>query len=135
VTADEARRSIVDYWIKKADTALASARSEAAAKRFDFAVNRAYYACFYAASAVLLQAGKKFVKHAGVRGAVHQDLVKAGKLDIVWGKAYDQIFERRQFSDYVELYEPEKSEVLEMLKRAEGFVAEMQRLLAPQTGR
>ena len=135
MTEDEARRSVVGYWTKKADAALASARSETAAKRFDFATNRLYYACFYAASAVLLRAGKKFVKHSGVRGAVHQDLVKAGKLDIRWGKTYDQIFERRQFSDYMELYEPEESEVLDMLKQAEGFVAEMKRLLASQAGR
>jgi hypothetical protein len=130
VTRDEATNSIVKYWMGKADAALASARSELAARRFDFATNRLYYACFYAASAVLLQAGKKFVKHSGVRGAVHQDLVKGGKLDPQLGKAYDQIFERRQFSDYMELYEPEESEVLDMLKQAETFVAELKRLLA-----
>ena len=35
-----------------------------------------------AASAVLLDSGKTFVKHAGLRGAVHQDLVKTGKLGL-----------------------------------------------------
>lgn len=129
MTRDEATHSIVNYWIRKADAALASARSELAAKRYDFATNRLYYACFYAASATLLQAGKKFVKHSGVRGAVHQDLVKPGKLDARWGRTYDQVFERRQFSDYMELYEPEASEVNELLEQAEGFVAEMKQLL------
>jgi uncharacterized protein (UPF0332 family) len=70
------------------------------------------------------------VKHSGVRGAVHQDLVKTGKLDAQWGKTYDQVSERRQFSDYVELYEPEVSEVKDLLQQAEGFVAEMKRLLS-----
>jgi len=41
---------------------------------------------FYAASAVLLKAGKKFIKHSGVRGAIHQHLVNTGLLDIKWGK-------------------------------------------------
>jgi len=80
MTREEARQAVIAHWIRKADSALASARSEFAAKRLDFAVNRIYYACFYAASAVLLKHGKKFVKHSGVRGAVHQDLVKPGLL-------------------------------------------------------
>jgi len=129
LTQDEARQQIIHYWVRKADAALSSARSEYQARRYDFSINRLYYACFYAASAVLLQAGKKFVKHAGVRGAVHQDLVKTGRLDPTWGRAYDRIFENRQSADYVELCEFEPEQVTEMLREAEGFVAQMKRLL------
>lgn len=73
MTEDVARRAVAEYWMGRADAALLSAASELAARRFDFAANRAYYASFYAASAVLLVAGRKFVKHSGVRGAVHQE--------------------------------------------------------------
>lgn len=130
MTKEEARQAVVAYWVRKADAALASARSELAAKRLDFAVNRIYYTCFYAASAVLLKSGKKFVKHSGLRGAVHQDLVKSGMLDASWGKAYDHIFESRQSGDYLELYEFEATQVAELLVKAEGFLKEMKRLLA-----
>jgi uncharacterized protein (UPF0332 family) len=129
MTKDEARRSVVGYWMRKAEAALASARSELAASRYDFAVNRAYYACFYAASAYLLQLGKKFVKHSGVRGAVHQDLVKPGRLSSTWGKAYDQVFESRQSGDYLELFEFDRGQVSELIRLAEGFVEEMHRLI------
>ncbi|HLQ25942.1 MAG TPA: HEPN domain-containing protein [Acidiferrobacterales bacterium] len=130
MTQDEARDRIVDYWLRKAGGALQSAQSEAQAGRLDFAVNRAYYACFYAASAVLLRMGKKFVKHSGLRAAVHQDLVKAGKLDVKWGKAFDRIFENRQSADYVELWEFETDQVEEIVRDAERFVQEIRRLLA-----
>lgn len=129
MTQDEARRSVVQYWMRKADDALVSARSEFSAGRMDFAVNRAYYACFYAASAYLLMLGKKFVKHSGVRGAIHQDLVKSGALDAKWGKAFDRLFENRQAGDYLALYEFEKVQVAEMLEQAEGFAGEIERLL------
>jgi len=43
----------------------------------------------------LLQEEKQFVKHSGVRGAVHRDLVKNGNLDSKWGKIYDKLFESR----------------------------------------
>ncbi len=130
MTKEEARQAVAAYWVRKADSAVASARSELTAKRLDFAVNRIYYACFYAASAVLLKSGKKFVKHSGLRGAVHQDLVKPGMLDASWGRVYDRIFESRQSGDYLELYEFEEAQVTEMLAQAEGFIREMKRLLA-----
>lgn len=129
MTKDEIKGSVIQYWLRKADTALESAHSEVAAGRFDFATNRVYYACFYAASAVLLEIGLRFVKHAGVRGAIHQHLVKTGKLDAKWAKAYDRIFENRQMADYLELYEPEEAHLEELLHQAEGFVSEMKLLL------
>lgn len=76
-----------------------------------------------------MKSGKKFVKHSGLRGAVHQDLVKPGMLDAKWGRIYDQIFESRQSGDYLELYEFEAVQVIEMLTQAEGFIKEMKRLL------
>ncbi|MBN2562960.1 MAG: HEPN domain-containing protein [Phycisphaerae bacterium] len=81
MTEEEARRDVVRYWLGQARDALASAHSEAAAARLNFAVNRAYYACFYAASAVLLSEGRKFVKHSGVRAALHRHLVKTGRIE------------------------------------------------------
>jgi uncharacterized protein (UPF0332 family) len=128
MTDATARHDVARYWMGRADTALASAASELAARRFDFAANRAYYACFYAASAVLLAAGRKFSRHSGVRGAVHRDLVKTGLLDAKWGKAYDRMFETRQAADYLELFEMEEAQVIELLDLAQQFVAETQRL-------
>jgi uncharacterized protein (UPF0332 family) len=80
MTEEEAQREVVRYWLGQARHALAPARSEAAAARFSFAVNRAYYACFYAGSAVLLSEGRKFVKHSGVRAASHRHSVKTGRI-------------------------------------------------------
>ncbi len=44
MTKDEARRRVIAYWKKKEETALLSAQSEYEDERYDFAVNRAYYA-------------------------------------------------------------------------------------------
>jgi uncharacterized protein (UPF0332 family) len=130
----QARAELVAYWMRKADTALASGASEAAASRFDFAANRAYYACFHAASAVLLSAGRRFVKHSGVRGAVHQELVKTGRIGADSGKAYDRIFDAPQAADYLELFSIGQTEADDLLQLARGFVAEMQRLVSGSTG-
>jgi uncharacterized protein (UPF0332 family) len=128
MTADEARQSVSEYWFRKADAALASARSERTAGRLDFAANRDYYACFYAASALLLRMGHKFVKHSGVRAAVHKHLVKAGLLGEEAGRAYDRVFENRQLADYLELYELTDDQVADLIQRAEMFVVEIRQL-------
>jgi len=49
--------------VKKADESMASARSEIDAGRLTFAVNRLYYAVFYAVTAALTADGKKVSKH------------------------------------------------------------------------
>ncbi len=75
---EEARAQVIRYWLDKADRALASARLEHAQGNHDFAMNRAYYACFYVVSALLLKEGRKFARHSGVRDALHAQLVKSG---------------------------------------------------------
>lgn len=85
------------------------------AEEYDFAVNRLYYAAFYAVSAVLIKRNMTFRKHSGVRGAFHLEYVATGLLDVKWGRLYDQLFEDRQESDYVALVEFEKDYVEEQM--------------------
>ena len=126
---DDIRAEVIEYWMQKAQESLESARSEQQYNRRVFAVNRAYYACFYAASAVLMQMGKTFRKHTGVRASIHRSLIKTGKVDTSWGKFYDLVFENRQRGDYQELVEFEAEEVEEIISQAEKFVEVMKDLL------
>lgn len=117
--------------MRKSADALESARSELRAGRYDFAVNRSYYAAFYAASAVLLVRGRHFVKHTGVRAAIHQALVKPGLLDRRSGRIYERLFDARQRADYLALTETQSEEAASMAAEAGEFVAAMRALIAP----
>jgi uncharacterized protein (UPF0332 family) len=128
MTADEARRQYVSYLLDSAAQALASARSEHAAGRDRFAMNRAYYACFYAASAVLLNEGRHFVKHAGVRTCVHSHLVNTGRIPAALGKLYDEAFDDRHEADHGEFVQFGPSVVQARIEAAAQFVAAMRRL-------
>lgn len=127
----EASAAAVRYWLEKAREALASARSEEQAGRLSFALNRVYYAVFYAASATLLQKGHRFAKHSGVRSAVHRHLVKTGLLPAEWGRFYDRVFEERQQGDYVELVSFDAEEVRTALVKAAEMVGVLEGLAAP----
>jgi uncharacterized protein (UPF0332 family) len=127
MTGDQAKTKVINYWRVQAREALESARSELAAERLGFAMNRAYYACFYIVSAFLLEENKKFVKHSGVRSALHRYLVKTGRLNAAWGKIYDRLFAGRQEADYQELVFLDRNDVTEAIHQAEEFVTEIEK--------
>jgi uncharacterized protein (UPF0332 family)/predicted nucleotidyltransferase len=127
-------KQVVDEWMRMADEALASAQADTDAQRWRSAINRAYYAAFYSVSAVLLKQGRHFVKHAGVRTALHRDLVNTGLLSSEHGKAYDKLFELRLVADYT-VTVIDADQATRSLRQAEAIVAEMRRLLrGVQTG-
>jgi uncharacterized protein (UPF0332 family) len=66
----------------------------------DFAASRAYYAAFYAASAVLLGMGLEFSKHSATLGAINLHFVKTGRIDKETGKNLRWLFELRGVGDY-----------------------------------
>lgn len=54
-------------WLVKAEQCFQSAESEFVNRRFDSAANRAYYACFQAAIAALMDAGEQPLGEKGTR--------------------------------------------------------------------
>ena len=61
--------------LERADKSLEAAKQLASAGHYDFAVSRAYYAAFYAATAALLDEGREFKRHSGVIAAIHQHFI------------------------------------------------------------
>lgn len=126
---EENLKELVQYWLKKSQESLDAARDEMKACRLSFSVNRIYYACFYAVSAVLLQEKLRFKKHSGVRAALNQHLVKSGIVSLEHGKFYDELFEARQRGDYIELVSFEKEQVKDWLQQASQFVEVIKALI------
>lgn len=62
--------------------------------------SRAYYAAFYAASALLLNEGMDTSKHSGVIALIHQHFVKSGRLNKEQGRNLNWLFELRSVGDY-----------------------------------
>ena len=66
----------------------------------DGAVSRAYYATFYAVTALFALEGRTFRKHAALEAAVHRDLVKPGRWDADAGAAFSDLAKARVAADY-----------------------------------
>jgi uncharacterized protein (UPF0332 family) len=56
------------YWIARAEETLKEAKILAEAAYWNACVNRLYYSCFYAITALLVRDGLSTSKHSGVRG-------------------------------------------------------------------
>ena len=126
----ENRIQAVQYWWNMAEESLQAARREYDAEAYSFAVNRIYYAVFYAASAALLDQQLAFAKQSGVRAAFHQHFVKQGLIDIEWGKFYDRLFEDRQEGDYLAFISFDQEYVETQLGNAEQFLSHLRPLVA-----
>lgn len=86
--------------LERADTNLQVARELLEKEYYDVSASRAYYAAFYAASALLLNEGMDTSKHSGVIALIHQHFVKNGKLNKEQGKNLNWLFELRSVGDY-----------------------------------
>ncbi len=125
---DETRK-LVSYRLERAFESLAEARLLLEQGHTNTFVNRLYYACFYAVSALLLARDLSSAKHSGLRSLFHQNFVKTGAVSAELGKAYDKLYDNRQKGDYADLVKFEKDKVLGWLKEAEDFVAAVEGLL------
>jgi uncharacterized protein (UPF0332 family) len=93
------RREIVELW-QRADEALQATGTLLEAGFADFAASRAYYAAFYAASALLIADGKTFRSHRGVLALIHRDYVNPGRLPAAIGQILSTLSDLRNIGDY-----------------------------------
>ena len=125
----ESNGELVSYRLRRARETLADARILADAGRWNPCVNRLYYACFYAVSALLIQEGLSSTKHTGLRSLFNRHFVKTNKVSKDKARIFNDLFERRQEGDYVDFVSFEESQVLPWLPEAEAFVQNLADLI------
>lgn len=118
----EAHAILIRLWFEKAEQSLASAELELNAGHVNFAVNRLYYACFYAVTALLLRDGKQLARHSAVKSEFNRMYVKPGTVDAKWSKFYQKLFDDRQESDYIPTTTFETSDVAGHIQQAREFI-------------
>jgi len=115
--------------LERAEKSIQAAKELVAGGYYDFAASRAYYAAFYAATAILLREGLEFGKHSGVIASIHQRFVKTGKLDKQHGKDLNWLFELRSIGDYGATVHVSKQDAEKAIGAAEGFLHAIKALI------
>lgn len=106
---------LVEYRLRQARETLVVAGGLLADEHCRDAINRAYYAMFYAALGLLASRQLGTSKHAGVLSLLGRHFVKTG--EFAPGKAafLRQAFDLRQKCDYREFVDPDASEAAEIV--------------------
>lgn len=90
----------LELYLSHAREALQAARLNMEHGFYSTAINRAYYAIFYAASALLLAHGLVRGKHRGVIAAFREHFVKPGLIEPEYSDIYGAVMDARMDSDY-----------------------------------
>lgn len=125
MTEEESRRKIVVQQLVLARECLADADAAAARGSARLAWNRAYYACFHAATAVFVSRHRRFTKHRGIIKAVHEELVPEGILSPELAVSFDGLYAQRLDADYGDFVDIPREQVANTLETARRFVAAM----------
>jgi uncharacterized protein (UPF0332 family) len=117
--------------LERSEDSIRAAEGLASSGYYDFAASRAYYAAFYAATALLLSDELEFRRHSGVIAAVHQRFVKAGKLDSQHGKDLNWLFELRGVADYGVTVHVSEGDATRAIEAAKRFLSAAKALIRP----
>jgi len=117
------------YRMDRAEKTLAEARTLFETAQMFGAVNRIYYAMFYAVSALACAHGFTTASHSQLRGYFNREFVKTGLIPAQHGRAYGIAFDSRKKGDYDDLVEFEKEQVHEMLSEATEFLRVIKHLI------
>ncbi len=119
------RSKIVDlsiYRINNASDTLDTAKLCMDNKRYKDAINRCYYAAFYAVKAVLALEEIDFKRHKDAVAYFNQNYVATDIFDREIGKRLGRLKRKREMSDYDDFYVASCEEAEEQYKAAELIV-------------
>jgi uncharacterized protein (UPF0332 family) len=127
---DEHTRIIIGVRLEKAKDDIVTAHDLIALGRLRGAVNRAYYAIYHLATAVLLTQDIERSKHSGVQSAFSHYLVKPGLIEPEYGRILTSARKARETSDYSDRIELDEETTQHIVADADRFVARMEEYLA-----
>ena len=123
------RNDLINYRIARAKDTYDDALILAERKKWNSAINRLYYAAFYAVMALLLDSDLKPTTHNGAKSNFSDYSIKTGKIDSKYGKMYSQLFTWRQKGDYDDLFDFDKDKVMPYLEPVSDFISQIENLI------
>jgi uncharacterized protein (UPF0332 family) len=117
------------YRIQRAIETIQEIEKHIENKFWNTAINRMYYACFYAVGALLVKHGIETSSHTGTRQKFGQLFVKTGKIDKALAKHFTDLFEKRHKGDYNDFYDYDEETVIRLYPLSKQFIERINELL------
>jgi uncharacterized protein (UPF0332 family) len=119
----------IEYRFRRAEDSFDEALIQIDHKKWNTAISRLYYSCYYAANALLLKHNIEVRTHSGVRTKFSDTFIKKGVIDSKFGKLLSHRADYRQKGDYGDLYEYDDKIVLPLVDQVREFISEIKILV------
>lgn len=119
----------IRLYLERAQEDLEAASSNLQHGFYAVTVTRAYYAMFYAASALLASKGISRSKHSAVLAAFGEHFAKTGLIEADYAKSFGYAFDARLDSDYDIAFATDRTLAEGVLHEAGRFVQRCQQYL------
>jgi len=118
-------QALVSYRLQRAKETLLEADALIRDNYYNAAVNRLYYACYYAVIALLAKNGIPASTHKGVKMMFGMHFIVTGKIANKYSKFYSQLFNDRISGDYDDFLQYDMEMAKEIRPMAEEFIDEI----------
>lgn len=121
-----------NYRLNTAEETLVVAQECYSNNHYKDAINRAYYAAFYAVRAVLAIEGVDFKRHKDVVAHFNKEYVATGKVPRELGRFLARLQQKREQSDYDDFFIASREEAERQLENAISIVDGIRQYLKHQ---
>ena len=125
----ESRDALISYRLERAYKSLEEALYLSEGGYYNAAVNRLYYACYYAAVALLLKNDISAQTHSGVKTMLGLHFVSKGKLPTSASNTCATLFEKRHSGDYDDFIYCDQKMVDALYPEAKTFIEQVNELI------
>ena len=119
---EHSKNELIKYRIERAGQTLEESKLLASSSFYNASINRLYYACYYAASALLLKNNIQANTHSGVKMMLGLHFISKGILSKELGKTFNTLFEKRHSNDYDDFVYCDQDTFNELYPQAQSFV-------------
>lgn len=123
------RQDYIEYRLAKAYESFDDAKLLSKNESWNASINRLYYACYYAVSALLLQKGVTTQTHNGLKTQFNLLFVKTGIISIEQGRLYADLMDWRQKGDYGDMFDFDKESVVALIEPVRALLDTIKQLL------
>ena len=120
---------LIKYRIDRSLETFREAKTMIDNKFWNASVNRIYYSCYYAVSAILLKKSVETNSHKGIRQMFGLHFVKEGLISKEDGRFFSDLYDRRQTGDYDDYVSYNEDTVMQLYNQSEGFITRIIELI------
>lgn len=97
---EEQKQDLIEYRLSRVNETLLEIQILMENQLWKSSINRIYYACYYAVTALFVKHNLSTHTHSGVRQLLGLHFIKSGLLSKDLGRYFNNLYDKRQTGDY-----------------------------------